>query len=553
MSENVKIENKKTEGKDLTAEIKNLVVEFRTDYGVVQALNGLDLEIGRGKTLGLVGETGAGKTTTGLSLLRLIPAPPGVIVDGSIKLDGQDILSMSEKEMQDIRGKKVAMIFQDPMTSLNPVTRVGDQIAEVILLHNKISKAEARKRAMEMLEQVVARKQTTALMIITCETLRDTAGVLKEAQREILLLTLVEKLKSVLSPRMILAQISGYDFAVIANGVQEPWHAITLGQQVLTIMSERLPIERIQLRPHCSIGVAMFYGDLTAEQLYSRAISAAFTARHKGKNQIQFFDPLQMEAAQKRLTEESDILNALENHQFAIWLQPQVEMTSGKLVSAEVLLRIQQPDGSWDLPDGLIDRIECCGLMVTVGHWVLEESCRLLAAWQERGIMLPLSVNLSALQLMHPNMVADMLELLTRYRIQPGTLILEVTESRRIDDPHAAVAILRPLRNAGVRVALDDFGMGYAGLRQLQHMKSLPIDVLKIDKMFVEGLPEDSSMIAAIIMLAQSLNLQMIAEGVETEAQRDWLAKAGVGIAQGFLFARPLPIEIFEESYLEEK
>ncbi|UGE84019.1 EAL domain-containing protein (plasmid) [Escherichia coli] len=82
----------------------------------------------------------------------------------------------------------------------------------------------------------------------------------------------------------------------------------------------------------------------------------------------------------------------------------QVEMTSGKLVSAEVLLRIQQPDGSWDLPDGLIDRIECCGLMVTVGHWVLEESCRLLAAWQERGIMLPLSVNLSALQLMHPNM-----------------------------------------------------------------------------------------------------------------------------------------------------
>ncbi|MDZ3934751.1 EAL domain-containing protein, partial [Escherichia marmotae] len=227
---------------------------------------------------------------------------------------------------------------------------------------------------MEMLEQVVARKQTTALMIITCETLRDTAGVLKEAQREILLLTLVEKLKSVLSPRMILAQISGYDFAVIANGVP------------------------------------VLYRALTAEQLYSRAISAAFTARHKGKNQIQFFDPQQMEAAQKRLTEESDILNALENHQFAIWLQPQVEMTSGKLVSAEVLLRIQQPDGSWDLPDGLIDRIECCGLMVTVGHWVLEESCRLLAAWQERGIMLPLSVNLSALQLMHPNMVADMLE-----------------------------------------------------------------------------------------------------------------------------------------------
>ena len=152
MSENVKIENKKTEGKELTAEIKNLVVEFRTDYGVVQALNGLDLEIGRGKTLGLVGETGAGKTTAGLSLLRLIPDPPGVIVDGSIKLDGQDILSMSEKEMQDIRGKKVAMIFQDPMTSLDPVMTVEEQIAEVIKLHEK--DVDPMQKAREMLELV---------------------------------------------------------------------------------------------------------------------------------------------------------------------------------------------------------------------------------------------------------------------------------------------------------------------------------------------------------------------------------------------------------------
>lgn len=406
---------------------------------------------------------------------------------------------------------------------------------------------------MGLLEQVVARQQTTALMIVTCETLRDTAGVLKEAQREILLLTLVEKLKSVISPRMVLAQISGYDFAIVAHGVKEPWHAITLGQQVLTIINERLPVQGIQLRPSCSIGVAMFYGDLSAEQLYVRAVSAAFTARRKGKNQIQFFDPEQMAQAQKRLTEESDILIAMENHQFALWLQPQVAIASGKVVSAEALLRLQQPDGSWALPEGLIERIESCGLMVTVGRWVLEESCRLLAAWQERGMAMPLSVNLSALQLMHPTMVSDMLELLARYRIQPGTLILEVTESRRIDDPHAAVAILRPLRNAGVRIALDDFGIGYAGLRQLQHMKSLPVDVLKIDKMFVDGLPEDNSMITAIIQLARSLNLQTIAEGVENEAQRDWLAQAGVDIAQGYLFAHAVTAETFQEQYLTHK
>ncbi|MBT1886476.1 biofilm formation regulator HmsP [Enterobacter mori] len=405
---------------------------------------------------------------------------------------------------------------------------------------------------MAMLEQTVARQQTTALMVVACETLQDTAGVLKESQREMLLLTLVEKVKSVLAPRMVLTQVSGYDLVIIAHGVKEPWHAITLGQQVLTVINERLPIQGIQLRPSASIGIAMFYGDLTAEQLYRRAFSAAFTARRKGKNQIQFFDPEQMEKAQQRLTEESDILTALDNRQFAIWLQPQVNLLTGEVNSAEALLRMQQPDGSWELPEGLIDRIESCGLMVSVGYWVLEESCRQLAAWQERGITLPLSVNLSALQLMHPTMVSELLELIHRYRIQPDTLILEVTESRRIDDPNEAVAILKPLRNAGVRIALDDFGMGYAGLRQLQHMKTLPVDVLKIDKTFVDGLPEDSSMVEAIIQMARSLNLHVIAEGIENEDQRDWLAKASVEGGQGFLFGRAVPSDIFEKSYLAD-
>ncbi|ENF6420325.1 biofilm formation regulator HmsP [Enterobacter hormaechei] len=405
---------------------------------------------------------------------------------------------------------------------------------------------------MALLEQTVARQQTTALMVIACETLQDTTGVLKESQREMLLLTLVEKIKSVLAPRMVLTQVSGYDLVVIAHGVKEPWHAITLGQQVLTVINERLPIQGIQLRPSASIGIAMYYGGLTAEQLYRRAFSAAFTARRKGKNQIQFFDPEQMEKAQQRLTEESDILTAMDNRQFALWLQPQVDLRTGEVTSAEALLRMQQPDGTWELPEGMIERIESCGLMVTVGYWVLEESCRQLAAWQQRGITLPLSVNLSALQLMHPTMVPDMLELIHRYRIQPHTLILEVTESRCIDNSDDAVAILKPLRNAGIRIALDDFGMGYSGLRQLQHMKTLPVDVLKIDKTFVKGLPEDCSLVQAIIQMAHSLNLHVTAEGIEAEAQREWLAAAGVESGQGFLFGRAVPTDTFERRYLAD-
>ncbi len=152
--------------------------------------------------------------------------------------------------------------------------------------------------------------------------------------------------------------------------------------------------------------------------------------------------------------------------------------------------------------------------MVPVGYWVMEEACRQLAAWQSLGIMLPLSVNVSLLQLLHHDRGTEMLTLLDRYRIAPGTLVLEITESRHLDDPQTVVP-LRPLREAGVRIALDDFGMGYAGLRQLQHMKSLPVDILKIDKAFIDMLPEDTSMVPAIIQLARGLNLRIVAEGVE--------------------------------------
>ena len=406
---------------------------------------------------------------------------------------------------------------------------------------------------MALLEQTVARPQSSALLVIACETLQDTAGVLKETQREILLLTLVEKLRGIIPPRMVLAQISGYDFAILAHGMSEPWHAVTLSKQVLTVINERLPLQGIQLRPCASVGIAMFNGELSAEQLYRRAFSAAIAARHKGKNQIEFFDPAQMEKAQRRLMEEHDILTALDNHQFAIWLQPQVDAASGEVCGAEVLLRQRQPDGSWSLPTDLIERIEACGLMVPVGYWVMEEACRQLAAWQSLGIMLPLSVNVSLLQLLHHDRGTEMLTLLDRYRIAPGTLVLEITESRHLDDPQTVVSLLRPLREAGVRIALDDFGMGYAGLRQLQHMKSLPVDILKIDKAFIDMLPEDTSMVPAIIQLARGLNLRIVAEGVEKEAQYHWLQAAGVDVVQGFLFGCALSQEAFMTQFLHGK
>ena len=140
--------------KDLILDIKDLVIHYKTDDGTVEAVNGLDIQLEYGKTLGLVGETGSGKTTTALSILRLVPDPPGVIKNGSITLDGKDILNLPQKDLESIRGNLVSMIFQDPMTSLNPVLTVGEQIAEVIGLHENISEKEAADKAGQMLEVV---------------------------------------------------------------------------------------------------------------------------------------------------------------------------------------------------------------------------------------------------------------------------------------------------------------------------------------------------------------------------------------------------------------
>ena len=136
-------------------DMSDVVIHYETDEGIVEAVNGIDIKLAEGKTMGLVGETGCGKTTTALSILRLVPDPPGKVKSGKIILDGVDIMAASEKEMREIRGNVVSMIFQDPMTSLNPVLTVGDQIAEVVAIHNpQMKKEDTIKRAMEMLEVV---------------------------------------------------------------------------------------------------------------------------------------------------------------------------------------------------------------------------------------------------------------------------------------------------------------------------------------------------------------------------------------------------------------
>lgn len=437
-----------------------------------------------------------------------------------------------------------------------PPLHKDDEIGMLVRSYNRNQSALTRNNYTELsgeapfLALLDSHKQG-ALLMVTSEQQSMTCEALNMTQSHLQHLIWREKINRLQVGSVTLAQLNNDALGVFIDDVNDVWVAMKLAQQLVSQSDEPSVLHAIDNRPATNIGIAMLSPTLSAKEVYQRAISAALIASYHGGNQIQFFEDLHPDPANPQPAVEESRLSSLSDGEFAIWLQPQVDMQSGHVIGAEVLLRQQQSNEIWCLPEGLIERIEDCGLMVTVGSWVMEESCRVLSAWQQRGIMLPLSVNLSVLQLMHKDMVPGLLRLLERYQVKPETLTIEITESRRIDDPQTAANILRPLRDAGVHIALDDFGMGYACLRDLHHMKSVPVDILKIDKSFIEGLPEDNAMVDVIITMANTLGLKIVAEGVENEQQKAWLVAHGVTCAQGYLFSQARPVAQFESCYLK--
>jgi len=389
------------------------------------------------------------------------------------------------------------------------------------------------------------------VMVVRIETLQDTNGLVTDDQRDALLLTLVDKMRDCIDERTVLAQLSISDFALLVKRANNPFRGLRLARNLMLRLNQPVTLQHMQLRPNVSIGMVQHEGgNLNAAELLGRATSAMMSARHEGKNQVRFFDPALTERAQKRLTQEHDILQGLIDQQFALWLQPQIDMNTGALVGAEALLRQRQPDGSWSLPEDLIASAEEIGVITALGRWVFEESCRILAAWQQQGIMLTLSVNLSAIQLREPSMVTHLQELIERHRICPGSLMLEITETADVGKPEQALQLLQALQKTGVAVALDDFGMGYANLNWLNQFKSLPVAKLKMDRSFVAVLPQDDTMVRIVSSIAEIMQLDVIAEGVETDEQRDWLLARGIHIGQGYLYSEALPLPEFARQYL---
>jgi EAL domain-containing protein (putative c-di-GMP-specific phosphodiesterase class I) len=243
---------------------------------------------------------------------------------------------------------------------------------------------------------------------------------------------------------------------------------------------------------------------------------------------------------------EGELHQGIRNREFELWYQPQVDR--GRVVGAEALLRWNHPRRGVLLPAEFISLAEETGLIVALGNQVLEDACRQLAVWAQRRetAWLSVAVNVSPRQFRQADFADRVLAVLETTGANPRSLELEITESLLVEDMEEAIAIMNALRSRGLRLSLDDFGTGYSSLA---YLKRLPLDRLKIDSSFVRDMLADAKSKAiahAIIWLSREMNLPVLAEGVETEEQRAWLAGLGCHAYQGYLFSPPVPVEQFQ-------
>lgn len=451
------------------------------------------------------------------------------------------------------RDDEIGMLIRSYNRNQQVLESIHDEMSR-LTTHFAVTDLPNRALFLALLDQHIRHRhsqQPWGLMVIRIETLQEANGVLSDEQRDTLMLTLVEKIRSTIDDHTLLAQTGPSDFALLMKRAHNPFRAMRLARNLMLRINQPVNLYQLQLRPNASIGLALHDDNtVSAGEQLARATSAMMSARHQGKNQILFFDPALTERAQKRLTQEHDILQGLQDGQFALYLQPQINMATGELAGAEALLRMRMPDGSYGLSEEFIASAEEIGVISALGRWVFEEACRIIAGWQRHGINLPLSVNISAVQLRDASVVSHLQGLLERHRIAPGNFVLEITETAQIGDAEQAMALLRSLQQTGVAVALDDFGMGYSNLNYLHQFKALPVNKLKMDRSFVAALPDDDTMVRIVAAIADIIHLDVIAEGVETAEQRDWLLARGITIGQGYLYAEALPLSVFNQRWL---
>ena len=369
------------------------------------------------------------------------------------------------------------------------------------------------------------------------KAVNDTSGhtlgddLLREAGRRI---------AGAIRPDDTVARFGGDEFVVVCDDITA-WETEQIAERVLEAMREPYRIGGQELSVTASLGIAIADVDATPETLLRDSDAAMYRAKKRGRDRIELFDESLRSNTERRTATVSALRGALGRNEFSVHYQPIVDLSTGALVSAEALLRWEHPTRGPVGPDEFIPLAEETGLIVPIGAWVLEQACGELAEWQRRSPSLSVNVNLSVRQMIEPDLVRVVDEVLHRTGVRADRVCLEMTESVFMEDVDSFGPPLAALKALGINLAIDDFGTGYSSLSRI---KTFPVTAVKVDRSFVDGLgadPHDSALVAAIVAMATALDLEVTAEGVETQAQLDCLRGLRCQRAQGFYLARPMP------------
>ena len=350
------------------------------------------------------------------------------------------------------------------------------------------------------------------------------------------------RLVAILRTTDIICRIGGDEFVVIVEPADDSSEMASVARKILAVLAEPFDLEGHQLYVSASIGVSLYPFDAKDVATLTRnADTAMYHAKHQGKNRYAVFQAEMELRAQRRLRMEANLRRALQNEELYLHYQPQIDLRSGRIVGVEALIRWHCREMGQLSPAEFIPVAEESGIIVDLGRWVLQSACRQAAAWCKAGLLDSLehvAVNLSACQARDPGLMDDIRAILHETQLPHGLLELEITEGVLMDNVHANVELMRRLQDTGIHLSVDDFGTGYSSM---SYLKRLPIDQLKIDRSFVRDLPgEGEAIVTAIIAMAHSLHLKVVAEGVETLQQVEFLRTAGCDNVQGFFFARPM-------------
>ena len=404
-----------------------------------------------------------------------------------------------------------------------------------------------RKQLQEQLDQILSDAgRAQHRVAVLCVGLDDFKGINEQFSYQTgdqLLLLLSDRLRSHSGRLGALARLGGDQFALIQADIEQPYEAAELAQTILDDLEQPFVLEHQEVRLRATIGITLFPedGDNT-EKLLQKAEQTMTLAKSRSRNRYQFYIASIDSEMRRRRELEKSLREALANNELHLVYQPQIDYSDHRVIGVEALLRWQHPQHGFVSPDIFIPLAEQNGTIVAIGEWVLDQACKQLREWHDQGFIdLRMAVNLSSVQLHHAELPRIVNNLLQVYRLPPRSLELEVTETGLMEDITTAAQHLLSLRRSGALIAIDDFGTGYSSL---SYLKSLPLDKIKIDKSFVQDLLEDeddATIVRAIIQLAKSLGMQVIAEGVETIEQEAYIVAQGCNEGQGYLYSKPLP------------